>query len=514
MIKIFIAIVWFLIFSKLFVFWLWLWQLKEYHLGRFRAHFETQRLRKIVFSFYGKRFPKLTGKTIVVLVSGTLINFLILFYLFSFSGYLFYLSLLFLIFLAPIIFSFLVLFFQIPTITLKKRILKKAKKKIEKFSVHGGLVIGVSGSYGKTSTKEFLAAILSKKFKVLKTRKHINAEIGIAQTVLNELNPVRDSEDRDKLKKEGISNGVKPEHQIFIAEIGAYERGKIKEVCRMLQPKIGILTGINEQHISTFGSQENIIKAKFELIDNLPENGIAIFNWDNRFIKSKIHSAENGTKIQKFCSVEEKKDIWAENIRVEKEFIYFKVKSKKGDSADFKVNLLGRQNIENILLAAACAEELGMDLDKISSACLEIKEEQGGMKFVKKEDPAIIDSSYSANPAGVIADLDYLKVYFGKKIIIMPCLIELGKSAKEIHKEIGKKIGEICDLAVITTKDYFEKIKEGALEAGMKEEKIILREKKEDINYEVKEFSNQDDVLLLEGRAPNGLIALLRDKKD
>ncbi len=482
MIKIVIAICWFFVSTKLLFFWLWLWQLKEYHLGRFKAHFETQKSKKLFFSLHSIRYPKITGKTILILFSGILLEFFILSYLFSFQGYLFYLLLLISIILMPIIFSFLILFFQIPTVIFKKWVLEKARKKAEKFSAQGGLIIGIAGSYGKSSTKEFLATILSVRFKVLKTRKNINSEIGIAKTILEEL---------------------RPEHQVFIAEIGAYERGKIKEDCKMVQPKIGILTGINEQHLSIFGSQENIIKAKFELIENLTKDGIAILNGKNKYIKKRFKGQESKVK-----SIETEKDIWAEDIRVEKEFVYFKVKTKDNHSADFKVNLLGRQNVENLLLAISCARELGMSLKEISDAALKIKPEQGGMKFLKKlvcwpagERPVVIDSSYSANPTGVMADLDYLQIYKEKKTIIMPCLIELGKSSGKIHKEIGKKIGEICYSAIITTKDKFKEIKEGALESGMKEENIILEENPEKIVKIIKSF-NQKNILLLESRLP------------
>jgi len=166
---------------------------------------------------------------------------------------------------------------------------------------------------------------------------------------------------------------------------------------------------------------------------------------------------------------------------------------------------LGAQNIENILLAACCAKELGMTLEETSKACLRIKPEQGGIKFLKKEGPVIIDSSYSTNPQGVIANLEYLKLYKGKKVIIMPCLIELGKAAKEIHRKIGRKISQICDLAIITTKDYFKEIKQEAPNA-------LLLEKPKEIIEKIKRFSGPEDVFLLEGRVPKEVVNLLRDK--
>ncbi len=432
MMKIFIAIIWFLVFTKLLVFWVWLWQLKNYHWKRFKAHFETQKTRKIIFSLHGIRYPKLTPKVIVILVSGILIEFLILFYFYSIP------VLILLIILAPIIVSILILLFQIPANILIKRTLKKAEEKRKEFK--NLTVIGITGSYGKTAVKEFLYEILSEKFNVLKTEKNINAEIGIAKTILNEL---------------------KPEHQIFIAEIGAYEIGKIKQVAQIIKPKIGILTGVNEQHLSTFGSLENIKKAKNEILEC-----------------SEIKIDYNNL------------DLTAMDVVVGKEFVSFKI-----NGVDFKVNLLGKHNINNILLAASCAKKLGMSLEEISKACFKIKPEQGGISFLKKENSTILDASYSANPDGVIADLDYLQIYSGSKIIIMPCLIELGKASKRIHKRIGQKVAEVCDFAIITTKDYFKEIKG-------ENKKILLIENPKDIIAKVRELSVQETVILLEGRVP------------
>jgi UDP-N-acetylmuramoyl-tripeptide--D-alanyl-D-alanine ligase len=455
--KILITIIWFLIFAKLFFFWLWLWQLKEFHWGRFLAHFETQAVRKFLFSFKGIRFPRKTNKIIAISLTGIILEALTLLSLLSLPDTWFYSSLLILLLLAPIFSSIIILAFQIPTGLIIKKIMSDAGKKRETFK--DLLVIGITGSYGKTSVKEFLGKILSQKFNVLKTQKHINAEIGIAKTILEEL---------------------KPEHQILIAEIGAYERGKIKEVCRMLKPKIGILTGIGNQHLSTFGSQDNIKKAKYELIESLPKDGIAI--------------------------AYDKLELVAKNIKVEKEFVSFSVCSPDGDCADFNVNLLGRQNVINILLATSCAKKLGMSLQEISLACQRIKSEQGGMKFLRKESPIALDASYSANFEGVMADLEYIKLYSGKKIIVMPCLIELNGMAKEVHKKIGEKIAEVCDLAIITTADYFKEIKQDS-------EKIILIENPIEIIKKLKKFFDKDDVILLEGRLPGAIINFFKKNR-
>lgn len=561
-----LSTLWFIRETKAILFWLYLWQLKEYHIGRFLDHFRTGKGKQLIFNkllifkifliliflcgfflfsfkvlpppvfsenlififklFVGIPFlvlilyifeavhvsfvffqrklkrPVWTLKTIFLISVAVILEILFVFALFlylrdewgqiNFTLGTFYL-LLFDI-LTPVITSAIVLIFQPLAVLGRNQIIRKAIKKREQFK--DLLVIGITGSYGKTSTKEFLATILSEKFKVLKTTEHQNSEVGISQCILNDL---------------------KPEHQIFVVEMGAYNRGGIKLLCDIARPKIGVITGINEQHLSTFGSLENIIKGKYELIESLPEDGLSIFNGDNEYcfelykktlIKKRVYSLQSS--ISGLPS-----DIWAYNIRAEKDFITFKMTA--GDEmVDFRVSLLGSHNISNILAAVCCARELGMTLEEISRACQKIESWQSGIQLKRGRHPPtvlhginIFDATYSANPDGVISHLEYLKIWPGKKVIIMPCLIELGSSSKEVHRRIGEKIGEVCNLAIITTKERFEEIKEGAIGRGMNSENILFIENPKKIFEKIKVFCKEGDVVLLESRLPNQLIQQL-----
>ncbi|MBU4350706.1 UDP-N-acetylmuramoyl-tripeptide--D-alanyl-D-alanine ligase [Candidatus Parcubacteria bacterium] len=387
---------------------------------------------------------------------------------------------------------------EIPANIFKRYLMFKARKKREKFK--DLIVIGITGSYGKSSTKEFLYTMLSKKYgedKVLKTEGNVNTEIGVANTVLKKLNN---------------------NHKFFICEMGAYKRGEIRIACNIVMPKIGILTGINEQHLALFGSMENLVSAEggLELAENLPQNGILVLNGDNETVKLKYQVPS--TKYQQiFCSTKEKTDLWTENIKVEKDWLYFRVCDKARENADFKINLVGRQNIENILLAAACAKELGMSLSEIAKACEKITPQQGAMRLIQSPTLAdksrtldVIDSTYSANPDGVLAALEHLKLWSScQKVIIMPCLIELGPAAKEVHQKIGKKIGQICDFSIITTKDWFEEIRKAAVAEGMKPESIIFSENPQEIFEKIKPFLQPENVILLEGRLPKELLKIV-----
>ncbi len=497
-----ISILWFIRQKKTTLFWLYLWQLKEYHIGRFLDHFRTDKGKKIFSNqlflckialflyalalffypgflpwyFYGvwifvlivfylfeflKLFsdsfekklkkPVFTKKILFLTLANLLLTVLFFFILFKKIDlfYWFVFGLLSFDIFSPFIISGIVLLFQPLTVYLRNKTIKRAKRKREKFK--NLVVVGITGSFGKTSTKEFLANILEQKFgkeKVLKTKEHQNSEMGISLCILDEL---------------------KPSHQFFIVEMGAYKKGGIKLLCDIVRPKFGIVTGVNEQHLATFGSMENLLSAEGgkELVESLPEDGIAFFNAKNKYCLDSYNKASVNKKL------------YGENVKI-----------------------AGLENIEG---AKMVAKELGVSEKEIIKACQKVENEFPGIKIDKGvKDLTIIDASYSANPDGVIAHLEYLKTFSGKKIIVMPCLIELGPASKEIHEKIGRKINEVCDLAIITTKDRFKDIKK---EAG---EKVVFLENPKEIFEKIKSFCLPKDVVLLEGRVPETLIKLLK----
>jgi len=529
-----LAALWFIWELKYILFWLYLWQLKEYHIGRFIDHFRTNKGKRLLFSF------EQTFKFVLLLflsLNNELIDFIIGILTFvyaaealivfrgiftrsfkkpvitfktlflialAFSGYGLILFtnlykpfwLLTFDILTPLIISVIVLFFQPFFVYVRNIKLKKAKDFIEKVKPLGGLkVIAITGSYGKTSTKEFLTTILSKKFRVLSTKDHQNSEVGIANCILNDL---------------------KPSHQIFIAEVGAYNKGKVKEVCNILKPKIGIVTGVNEQHLALFGSLENLLSGEggVELAEFLEKDGLLVVNGDNKYCLDLVKRFNGKEKIYAVANKILDADIWSDEISVHRNNISFVATDKSGNMTHFDAKVLGRQNVQNLLGAILIAKELGMSFGEISEACKSIKPEQAGMILKQgKHGIDIIDSSYSANPDGVFADLDYLSIFQNKKIVVMPCLIELGKKSPEIHEKIGRKIGEVCDLAIITSKDYFKELKKGfnstILEKTGTQRKILLCDNPQEIYSAITLFAKSGDAVLIEGRVPKNLLDLL-----
>lgn len=433
-----IYFLWFIIFVKLLLFWLWLWQLKEYHWGRLKSHFETQAFKKIISSFWRLKYPKFTLKIIIIFVASIASEIVLLFYF----------PILWAIILTLILVPCLIAFFQLIAVIWRNFVIAQAKKRRAEFK--NLLVIGITGSYGKTSTKEFLAAILEEKFtkdKVLKTKEHQNSEIAISRTILKEL---------------------KSAHEVFIVEMGAYNKGGIKLLADIVRPKIGIVTGVNEQHLSTFGSMENLLSAEGgkELVESLPQDGMAFFNANNKYCVNLYRE----TKIKKY--------------------LYGKEAKSFGE--------------ENLLGAKAVAKELGMNKEEIEKAVQKIKNKLPGIELKKGIGGiTVIDASYSINPTGIMAHLEYLKRFPGKKIVVMPCLIELGSASKKIHKKIGHKIAEVCDLAIITTADRFREIRDGAGQIA------VLIEKPKDIleKIENQNVTRKEPVtLLLEGRVPELIV--------
>ena len=166
--------------------------------------------------------------------------------------------------------------------------------------------------------------------------------------------------------------------------------------------------------------------------------------------------------------------------------------------------------MENVLLAAAAAKELGMSIEEIAEALRDVPKEAGAMLLKKgKQGIEILDSSYSANPTGVFANLEHLKLWEGKKIVVMPSLIELGPASFELHVTMGQKIGEVCDMAFITTQDEFPALLKGAKEKGMKEKDIFLLENPKVIAEKILAVVKKGDVVLLEGRVPSLVLQLL-----
>ena len=313
-------------------------------------------------------------------------------------------------------------------------------------------IIGITGSYGKTSSKRILADILNIKYNALPTPRNLNTYNGLIMTVNNYM---------DKFT------------EIFIAEMGAYVKGEIAGLCRLIKPKYGILTTIGTAHMETFGSQENIQKGKFELIESLPSDGFGILNGDDPLQVS--YKLKNKVRII-WIGVDNKDvDVHASNIKCSSKGTSFDVKFK-GDSKKyrFETRLLGQHNVHNILAAIACGREFGIEIDDLIKAVAGVRPVEHRLELKKLGDFYMIDDAYNSNPVGAKRAVEVLDMMPGTKVVVTPGMIELGEKEDEYNKTFGEQISKVADYVVLIGEKKTKPIKEGLLEKGFDKDKIVV----------------------------------------
>jgi len=288
--------------------------------------------------------------------------------------------------------------------------------------------------------------------------------------------------------------------------MGAYKKGEIKAICEMVHPKMGIITGINEQHIELFGSVEKTKIAKYELIDSLPEGSTAIFNGNNHHCLEMATWAKRGRLNILVYATKEINDI--KSFKDHLEFTYTKSCKKYRMSAF----LLGTQNIENILAAIYAARNLKMNMVDVKHGVGKITSPDKTMKLYKKPSGmALIDDSFNANPDGAVAALRYMRLYSGKKILVLSPLIELGEVTADVHKKIGKAAAEICDFVFLTNSNFEKSFYDGFIQAGGDGQKIKVASKSS-ISKTLKKLAGKSGVMMFEGKETGGILNELRIK--
>jgi UDP-N-acetylmuramoyl-tripeptide--D-alanyl-D-alanine ligase len=353
------------------------------------------------------------------------------------------------------------------------QIKQKSISKLE--SLKNLTVIGITGSYGKTSVKEFLYSILKTEYQVLKTPESYNTVLGIAKVIDLELD---DS------------------YQFFVTEMAAYKRGEIKELADMLKPKYGILTGINEQHLEMFGSIENTVAAKFELIDAIPENGLAVINDDNDLVR------ENSQKYNKNFVVYGLGDFSfsAKNIKINEEGTAFDLVLDDKIYA-CKTKLIGRSQIENIVAAAAMAFKLEVKPANIVKAIVDLSAVPHRLELRTRENMLVIDDAYNSNVTGFKEALRLLESFKERpKIIVTPGIVDLGEKTVEIHQPLGKLAETICDAVVLIGKSDRTK---GLSQGITDQKKLHLIDSISDLSAVLKTLNFKNPVVLLENDLPD-----------
>ena len=340
-------------------------------------------------------------------------------------------------------------------------------------------VIGITGSYGKTSSKNILSDILNIKYNALPTPKNFNTPYGLIMTINNTLDKFDD---------------------IFIAEMGAYKRGEIKELCDLVHPKYGILTTIGTAHLESFGSIENIQKTKFELIESLPSDGVAVLNMDDE--KQVTYNIKSKCKKIWVAINNDKADFIATNIKMNNKGMSFDCVIN-GEKVKFSTKLLGIPNIYNILAGIALGNYFGIDNEQLRRAVLNVKNTEHRLELKNAGDITYIDDAYNSNPVGSKMALDVLNLMPGKKIIMTPGMIELGPKQYELNKQFGEYIADVCDEVILVGEKQTIPIQDGLKEKGYSEKKIhITNDVKEGFKIAEK-IKTKNTYVLIENDLPD-----------
>ena len=354
---------------------------------------------------------------------------------------------------------------------------------------HPGLrIIGITGSYGKTSVKYYLTTLLAEGYSVLMTPESFNTPMGVVRTIREHL---------------------KPTHQIFVCEMGARHLHDIKEITDIVHPDDGILTSIGYQHLETFHSLENIISTKYELLDAVEEKAkseskglknLKFVNGDNEIIRANMKYKDAIT-----YGILDGNDYQAKDIRVTSAGTTFTVTAPSGETAEYTTKLVGQHNVQNIVGAIAAANSMGIPMTKLKMAVRRLQSVPHRLELTRHGNVSILDDAYNSNPNGAKVALETLALFEGSvKILVTPGMVELGEKEDEYNKEFGKQAAAVCDYIILVGEKNSPSIKAGALEAGFDTERIFVKNSFTEASalmYEID--AGKEKVILLENDLPD-----------
>ncbi|MFZ5933062.1 MAG: Mur ligase family protein [Patescibacteria group bacterium] len=509
--------------------WIYWWQVKEYRLDRIKVFLSTKTGRRNLgihfillklLSIFIAMFLSIPSLTLLVLVFTDIASlrealrrqlrkpvftqrainifstswFLVLFGIFT--GTIYFQSLLeaFLLSELALILGFIigVGWTSLVSRYIRAAEIKKARQRLLKIKP---IVIGVTGSYGKTSTKEFIAHLLSLRFNVAKTEGSQNTEFALARTAI--IIP----EDTD----------------FFVVEMGAYRKGEIKSLAEIVNPDIGVLTGIEPQHISLFGSLQNILDTKFELIEALPPTGIAVFNLSNVYCRKLYDKAKMRSGRLRLMGY----NVYGQ---AEKDIFVSKIVSSRAGEIHFIIDdgeskykiitpLLGEHFVENLTAAIMIARQFNISWKEIKEGCKNLPRIEKRMEISNVKGAIIIDDSFNASPKSFAAAVKYLDFFKDRiKVIVTAGVIELGRDSSRIHRDLGKLMSKRVDEIILLDEDPYEDILAGL--GKQKDLQISVINNPGQAIKRIEEVLEKRAVLLLEGKIPSLINELIEKNKN
>ncbi len=338
---------------------------------------------------------------------------------------------------------------------MKNNLIKSAKRRLAQYPKLE--VIGIAGSYGKTTMKEVVSTMLSEKYDVLKTPENVNTPLGIAHLILNKL-------DADT--------------QVLVVEMGEYTSGDIRDICSIVKPQTAIITGINEAHLERMGTIENTTAAIFELAQYMNQKGLLVLNEDNSLIRENYRL---------YCTTQK-----IELVSIKKE-------------STLKSGLLGRYAKAVLQAGAAVSSYLGLTEEQIRIGASKVCPLPHRLQPIEgTRGVLVIDDSYNGNPEGVTEAIYLLSTYVGRrKVYITPGLVETGEKNESVHKKIGKQLSSVADRVVLIKNSATPFIAEGLMEQGFDKKHIIWFKTAHEAHAAMAEIIEQNDVVLFQNDWPD-----------
>ena len=356
--------------------------------------------------------------------------------------------------------------------------LRAARRKLDEIKP---VVIGVTGSFGKTSTKFAIAGLVGSPEEVLATPGSYNTPLGVCRTINEEM---RDA------------------HRFFVVEMGAYGEGEIKELCDFVRPTVGVLTAIGPAHLERFGSMDAIRRGKYEIVTSLPPDGVAVMNTDDLEVRALADQTSNAKVVRYGLDSEGHPDVAAQEVQVTPEGTAMTI-TTGGQSIAVKSRLLGRHSIGHVLAGVAVATSVGRSLTELAGSISKLQPVEHRLQIIEGTGGVIvIDDAYNSNPEGAEAALEVLaQMPARKRVVVTPGIIELGEVQAEANEAFGERAARVADTVIVVARVNREALSSGAAKAAGAE--VVLVDSLSEAQDELAKRIGSGDVVLFENDLPD-----------
>ncbi|HEU4480452.1 MAG TPA: UDP-N-acetylmuramoyl-tripeptide--D-alanyl-D-alanine ligase [Actinomycetota bacterium] len=347
------------------------------------------------------------------------------------------------------------------------------------------LVVGVTGSYGKTSTKFAIEGLLGRGDAVLATPGSFNTPLGVSRT---------------------INESLGPAHRYFIVEMGARQPGDIAEICDLVRHRIGVLTAVGPAHLESFGSLEAIERTKAEIVERLPSDGVAVLNVDDPIVRKVAdRAAAAGRSVIRYGIEEEgRPDVTMRDLLVVEDGTASTIAdTRDGTTLAVRSALLGRHALGNLLAAVGVALAAGLRLEDLKDPIEALQPVEHRLQVIKGEGGVtVIDDAYNSNPSGAAAALEVLERMPGRrKIVVTPGMVELGPLQAEANEAFGAHAGRVADTVIVVARLNRDALVRGARSAGRAD--VIAVDSLQEATERMKGLLAAGDVVLFENDLPD-----------